>query len=228
MSVKTKVLVNILEKNNLRHLSGSLPGLSSNTLRKSGFHEHVFEIFQELGGRGEMPLNCQIDAELEKSAVVLDEENAFNRYRLITLNSKIYGENKFFNTESYKRYCRQFESECLKSASAADKWSNTYAESCFGKSSGNGDLSGEGSAAWKMKAFTDFITDLSSIINRFHLVRLSVYDNLLINKQLVKLNQILLSKSEVNEPYIWKYLSRRLGIQVKTEDDNGKKTEELN
>ncbi|HEY8400317.1 MAG TPA: hypothetical protein VIK89_03590 [Cytophagaceae bacterium] len=212
MSVKTDYLLSVLEKNDCRHLKGSLPLVTEKDIRKAGLYDEAQETYVELGGKGSFPVDpAPYAIELENAAIILDDDLHFNRYRAITLRSQVYQKIKTVQVDNYKRFCRQFESECIKAGIAGDRWTNQRSESFFGLSQQErGDLSGNGSAEWKYKAFRDYLTDLANVIFKHKVIRISIYDNLMVNNQLIQFNKLLLSRKEENEKYVFNYLQRRL------------------
>jgi hypothetical protein len=120
-----------------------------------------------------------VDVTLEEAVVELDETRHFNRYRLNTLRASVYKKLTAFDPDSYRRYCIQHEPVCLKDASKPlGYWTSPSSEREFGPSNTPGNLDQPGSARWKQRAFYDFIKDLAPIALGVHLVRLSVWDEL--------------------------------------------------
>jgi hypothetical protein len=212
MASKLEYLLEILERNQYRHLKHSAPVLKEESFLKSEFFYEAREIFSSLGGvASDLPYHpAEWDLEFENFVVKLDEEKSFNRYRANTLRSSFYSNVHFFNLENYKRYCRQFEGECLKAARSRNFWSDTESEMFFGRSEEPGELSLKGSSKWKMRAFADYLEDIQSKISKINLIRVCIYDNLMINSKLIKLDQLLMSRNPGNEKYILNYLLRRI------------------
>ena len=212
MNPKKAFLIQVLEKNNQRHQKGSLPKLEYRHFHNSKHAEMVFEVYKELGGLGsEIPFFLtEWDIELEGIGIMLDDELNFNRYRAITLRSTFYQDMSGFPLEPYKRFCRMYEEECLKSGSFGERWSNSISEKYFGPSDEKGDLGVKGASAWKLKAFQDYLLDISSSVLKIKLIRISIYDNLMIDKKMITLNNLLISKVLYNENYLWKYISRKI------------------
>ena len=212
MASKIDYLLEVLEKNQYRHLKGSFPSLKEATFQKSTFYNEAKIIYSELGGVGsEVPLKyAQWDLEFENFAIKLDQETSFNRYRLATLKSSVYPKYDFFNLENYKRYCRQFESECLKTARNSTMWTDRESERLFGKSEEPGELAFKGSAKWKQRAFDDYTEDLQAMLSKIKLIRISIYDNLMVNNKIIKLDSLLISRNSMNEKYLLSFLQRRI------------------
>jgi hypothetical protein len=212
MASKLEYLLEILEKNEFRHLKGSTPILKEDNFNKSAFFNEAREVFTSLGGlASELPFRqAEWDLEFEHFVIKLDEEKSFNRYRATTLRSVFYINYTSFNTENYKRYCRQFESECLKAGRARNLWADTESEMFFGRSEEPGDLAIKGSSKWKLRAFHEYLEDLQAKILNIKLIRVCIYDNLMVNNKLIKLDQFLTSRNPINEKYILNYLLRRI------------------
>ena len=116
------------------------------------------------------------DIEFEGLAVELDECLHFNRYRLVTLESTVYGHLESFPLVQYQSFCRDYEAECLSAGSWGKRWSNRSCDEQFGPSGPLKQLTGPGSSRWKQRAFYDFVKDLSPLIIGQRVVRLAVWD----------------------------------------------------
>lgn len=144
-------------------------------ITESGRYEEVNRIYKELGGILDIP-PFHVDSwdiETKDFIIELDEENHFNRYRLITLNSLMYQEYDNFRVELYKKYCVAYEKKCPKTQK---RWSTPSADKQFGISPPNGEFSGNGPSRWKQRAFYDYLRDTYSIITGIPVIRLSIYD----------------------------------------------------
>jgi len=212
MGSKLDYLLEILEKNQHRHLRKSFPLIKEENFRKSDLYKEVKETYMNLGGiTAEIPFKqAEWDLEFESFAIILDEEYSFNRYRAVTLKAPFYLGTHYFNLENYKRYCRQFESECLKAGRKISNWSDRESEKHFGESEEPGDLALKGSAKWKERAFFDLLTDAMAAFGKIKLIRISIYDNILINNQIIKIDNLLSSRNPLNEKYLWNYFQRRI------------------
>lgn len=213
MGAKIDYLLYILEKNKFRHLHNSMPQVKEETIHKSGLFADLREAYLTLGGNPAFAIPYslpQFSLEFEQFAVILDEEESFNRYRAITLKAPFYSNQNFFSLENYKRYCRQFEGECLKAARSLNKWTDRESEKYFGASEAPGDLALQGSARWKYNAFTNLLQDATAAAGKFKLIRLSIYDNLMVNNQIIKLNNLLTSRNPSNEKYLFNFFQRRI------------------
>ncbi len=95
---------------------------------------------------------------------------------------------------------------------AKEKWHHRYAEKAFGLSEESGDLGGQGSAAWKYRAWCDFLQDITPLIHPIKILRLSVWDELLINKKIVKLGELIIAPTEGQQEIILQHLKRRITL----------------
>ena len=148
----------------------------------------------------------------ELNAYVLYEPNFFfNKYRLITLRSDLYGQmNIHFDLLKYKSYCRSKEQRALKAGLAKQIWSDPTAKGLFGASEEAGYFGGNGSNGWKLIALTNFALDVFMHEQGLRLVRLSPYDTLMINGRLLSLKDVLISNDlNVNEK-VQQFLKRQL------------------
>lgn len=137
-----------------------------------------------------------IHFEQDKKALIIDNSTSFNRYRLQTLRSDFYSQHNFFKTEEYKALCRQKEIECLKDGSGRALWESKESSFHFGDSAAAGELYGNGSSGWKLKALYDFITDIYfSRMFASGFRRISLYDKFLASGQLLILRDHLLPNS---------------------------------
>lgn len=144
-------------------------------IKRSGFYDEVCRVYKELGGQlDEFPAKPgPWDIDLEKCIIELDEENHFNRYRLITLESPIYEDYENFNVKDYKKYSKSYEKKC---PTGQKRWSNPSSDRQFGESGINGDFSGNGPSRWKQRAFYDYLKDVYSLITGTPVIRISIYD----------------------------------------------------
>jgi hypothetical protein len=151
---------------------------SSSELLESKYSKHIYEIYSTLGGiLSEPPTQFgSWDISTNNFIIELDEERHFNRYRLRTLESPFYLKNNFFSLTDYKKYSKEKENACLKSAQHGGYWKNDSTERQFPKSNTNGILDGNGSSRWKQRAYYDFLKDISSKIIAIPLIRISIYD----------------------------------------------------
>ena len=181
-------------------------------LKGSFFEKELLETYKLLGG-GEAFPEIKIHVpfrEFGRFCVLLDEQIHFNRYRNKTLRSSFYENLSSFPLMKYKSYSRKYELECLKSASSNPAWTNDEAENHFGPSQVSGDLGLSGSAGWKMTAFKDFAIDLIVRHRKIRLVRIAVWDDLMIHKKLKKFNDLLMSPGQTEAELLLKYVERKV------------------
>jgi|GEM_PF-797021 hypothetical protein len=123
--------------------------------------------------------------------IELDEEQHFNRYREITLNSRIYEREKIISPEQlkeYKRFCAEYEHRC---PHTGGWWSNPSANMQFGMASMPRVFDGNGSSRWKQRAFYDFLKDVASLVEGKPLIRISVYDTVCVNGEWKSIGKLL-------------------------------------
>lgn len=207
----------ILQKNEVVSVPNSLPRLTIKQLKSSPHYEEIKEVYQDLGGqKADLPFGLNaFSVELFNKALVIDDATHFNSYRTQTLRSDIYDDISGIDLQAYRRICRQEQRACLAAASHSLLWTDKASERHFGESNASGDLGLNGSSAWKMRAFIDFLTDTTSLILPYEVVRISIYDSLMISGKIVPLKEVLLSRKEENEKIIFSYLSRKLGLVKK-------------
>ncbi len=145
-------------------------------LRQSGYYDEVLEMYRTLGGvLPEMSLRVgDFDIDTRNFIIEFDEENHFNRYRLATLDSTIYLENKNIDVSKYRTFCRQYEDKCRRTPSGY--WKNSSTQKMFGVSSVDGNFEIDAPSRWKQRAFYDFIKDVTSIVLDVPILRISIYD----------------------------------------------------
>ena len=173
-----------LRETNLKEIVMTMFGLSNLSIKLS-FSDlspeqkaELTRVYRSLGGCLEnAPLRFgPCDIVTPNFIIELDEEQHFNRYRKLTLQSVIYDNYPWFDTNLYNSYCDDFEGECLKKAGYGGYWENTSTVKQFGAASDKGDFSGNGSPRWKQRAFYDFCKDLAGIVAGIPIFRLSIYD----------------------------------------------------
>lgn len=210
--IKVQHLLNILKasdlpidiKFNLEVNSSFLKG-KGETLLKS--------VFEELKGNGNMPVleHLKFDFKINRYLFVYDDAVHFNRYRLSTLKSELYTVFSFPWVDSYKRLCRTFEKECIKTGLQDRIWNGPpIASRIYGKSEEPGDLSGNGSSGWKLNAYNDVQYDLISRLHGYKLIRIPEYENLMIGGSLKKIDDLLLNPKEENHKAILNWVSRKI------------------
>ena len=205
-------LKQLLVEEGLVHLDDSLEKLTSKRLDDSPFKKAAKEIYEELGGIGAElpPIDYSFDIELMDKGVIIDGDIHFNKYRIFTFRSDLYDMIDGFPLQNYRRFCRTYEKECLKAASYGSMWSSNHAKKFFGESNDAGDLGLNGSNEWKLRAYQDFIVDLSSMIFDYKIFRISIYDNVLIGGKLIPLKELLMSRKKENEKYIISFFRKKI------------------
>lgn len=174
-------------------------------LEKAGLLNEVIRSYRRLGGiLKDPPLSFgKWDICLDGFIVELDEEQHFNRYRAITLDSYIYHLENGFDIFAYKKYCLDNERSCLAKSSWGKYWTNPSTEKQFGLPAPKGDLNGNGSPRWKQRAFYDYLRDIFAIIHRIPVIRISVYDKLLVQDQESDIGEVLISgNSRINKEIV--------------------------
>lgn len=180
---------------------------------KNNFDEKVMlETYKNLGGVQSFPeLTFEVPfLEFGRFCVLLDEPIHFNRYRAKTLRSSFYESLSSFPAMKYRTYCRNYESECMKAGASKPLWTNTEAEVHFGPSQISGDLGLSGSSGWKMTAFKDFLIDLICRKRKIRLLRISVWDDLMVQHNLKRINELLMSPNAQNTEQILKLVERKM------------------
>lgn len=175
----------------------------------------IEEIYGLLGGKQDcwsVAFALPEGIETGEARLTLDGPLQFNRYRAVTLQSGLYDNTAPAWLGSYLRHCRSAERECLKAGSRQGIWTNAEAEKHFGPAQETGDFFGGGAPGWKLQAFRDFLSDFHLLGSPQKHMRVALYDRLMIQGQLLPLQQLLLSRSEKNLPYLLKFLSRQLGV----------------
>ncbi len=180
---------------------------------KGTFDEKVcLETYKDLGGllssaeiKFEVPF-----LEFGRFCVLLDEPIHFNRYRAKTLRSPFYDGLSSFPAMKYRTYCRNYEVECLKVGTSNPFWTNKEAEHHFGASQQSGDLGLSGSAGWKMMAYKDFLIDVLCRKRKIRMLRISVWDDLMVQKSLKKVNELLMSPNTQTTELILKHVERKV------------------
>lgn len=171
------------------------------------------EAFSGLGGNGNVPLleKLRFDFKINRHVFLYDDEVHFNRYRLATLKTSLYEVFSFPWAEAYLRLCRTYEKECLKTGLQERVWNGPpIAGKLFGKSEPPGDLSANGSSGWKLNAYNDTQYDLVSRLHGYKLIRIPLYENLMIGGSLKKIDDLLLHPKEENQQGILNWFSRKL------------------
>jgi len=211
--------MNLKEKNLARVLSSKyipadqLPArYRMHKLLNSDLRPVIEDVYADLGGKGRLDEITIPGYPLEfgKFCVELDDQLQFNRYRGATLKSPLYDKILHFPLQKYRIYCRKFERECLKSGMKLHTWTNQEAEQHFGKAQEAGDLGLNGASGWKMTAFISFLKDALAIKMKIKLIRLSIWDEMMIDKKLVKVKDLLLNPSHNDSQMVIQFFERKL------------------
>ena len=176
------------------------------------YNEQITLVYRnELDGKtNETPQpDLQFDIVFDNYLVELDDQLHFNRYRFRTLKSKFYEDLNGFPLEKYKRFCRTYERECIKSGLKEGLWTSPESEKYFGKPSEPGDFFANGSPGWKLKSFTDLLKDIYASTNQVNMIRIPIYDNLLISGQLYQIGKLLESRNANNIPFILNFINAK-------------------
>lgn len=193
---------------------GINPGNSLNpqALEKAGLLKDVNRTWKRLGGLpSEIPLKFgNWDIVLKDFIVELDEEQHFNRYRKITLDSSIYNLNCGFNLTEYINYCSQYEIDCLKKSNWGKYWTNPSSEKQFGNPGKNGNLEALGSPRWKQRAFFDYIRDVCGIFYKIPVVRISIYDKIFIDGWPMTISNLLYRRHSTFSKAMVTYIEQKV------------------
>lgn len=171
------------------------------------------DLYKRLGGEGEFICldNLKFDFKIDRFLFLYDDAVHFNRYRLSSFKSELYDVFTFSWVDAYKRLCRTFEKECLKAGLQERIWDGPpIARKCFGDSEESGDLSGNGSAGWKLNAYNDAQYDLLSRLHGYKIIRLPMYENIMLGGSLKKLDQLLINPKEEYSKGIYNWFMRKM------------------
>lgn len=211
-SIKIKALLNILDSGEVPfELGFSLP--VNKRLMDAKAEQLLLEAYQVLGGIGEPVYLPQLkfDFKIGRFLFLYDEESHFNRYRLKTFSTEIYQTFTFSWVDAYKRLCRTYERDCLKVGMQERVWEGPpIAKRCFGDPEEAGDLTGNGATGWKLNAYNDAQYDLITRLSGYKMVRLPMYENLMVSGSLKSINQLLLSPKEETHRAIVNWINRKL------------------
>ncbi|HSI78629.1 MAG TPA: hypothetical protein VK957_22230 [Lunatimonas sp.] len=169
--------------------------------------------YNQLGGKDKAIRlsSLRFDFAIDRHLFLFDNAVHFNRYRSLTLKNEMYLVFTYPWAVAYERLCRQQERACLQAGLQDRIWNGPpLASKCFGPSEESGDLSGNGSAGWKLNAYNDMQYDLISRLHGFKLVRIPEYETIMTGGSLKKIDQLLLNPSESTMGIIGKWLQRKL------------------
>ncbi len=211
----SQFFIDLLAENQFFHYSESLASLKAKEIKTSVYYPLIKKVYQEeLGGLQNIPplLVPSWDVELKdlKVAIKLDTALDFNRFRIHTFRSELYQQLPHFATDKMLMVCKRQETNCMKIGAVQDNWTDAFSESHFGESELSGDLGGRGSAKWKMRAFQNFLLDLTPLIKNYQMLRINPYETLLIKGKIMKLEELALSRNEQNKKYLMNNLLRKI------------------
>ncbi len=188
------------------------PKLSTTELIGTRFESDLLEAYKLLEGKATFPdIKFQVGfLEFGRFFVVLDDVSHFNRYRAKTLGLDFYEQLLSFPLAQYRIYSRNFETECLKAAASGQLWTNAEAEKHFGHSQVSGDLGLSGSSGWKLTALKDVALDLIARKRKMRMLRLAVWEDVMILHQLKRLNDLLMSPRVAETEAILKLVDKRM------------------
>lgn len=175
--------------------------------------ELLADLYQSLGGAGKAILldRLRFDFKIGRFIFIYDDAVHFNRYRLQTLKTALYDQFTFSWLDGYKRLCRTFERDCLKAGMAPRVWNGPpIAAKCFGPSMEQGDLTGSGASGWKLNAYNDGQYDLISRLHGYKLIRIAMYENLMMAGSLKRIDQLLMKPKEDQHQAIVNWLMRKM------------------
>lgn len=185
--------------------NGTFSKPSFKDFAKSDIHKEIERVYRQLNGKQEIyPVAFRgYDIKLDNFIVELDEEQHFNRYRLLTLDSFMYSSSKSFSLNFYKTICIEHESDCLKKGDYGKYWKTDSSDRQFGKSGPEGILDVNGSSRWRQRAFYDFLRDAGQFLGKYKLIRISVHQvidgnsvGLILDKGLTKYYPVLFDQIE--------------------------------
>ncbi len=176
-------------------------------------NELLKEVYESVSGIGN-PICLQhlkIDFKINRFLFLYDDEVHFNRYRLMTLKTSLYEVFSYQWVDAYRRMCRNYERECIKAGSQERIWTGPpIAQRAFGKAEVSGELSGNGASGWKLNAYNDAQYDLISRLHGYKLIRIPVYENIMIGGTLRKIDDLLLQPKEDTATAIGNWLIRKM------------------
>jgi hypothetical protein len=177
----------------------------------AGLSDEVMTVYRNLGGiQQDFPDNYgRYDVVCNGLAVELDEERHFNRYRLISLNSPLYNKVSIGQLDMvlYRGFCTEREPDC---PTYGGNWTNPSCERQFGPSPPRGIHGGAGPARWRQRAFYDFLKDIAVLCGGPLVVRLSIYDRVLLLGRKMTIGKALTSCNDELDLALAETLSRRI------------------
>ena len=189
-------------------------------LKQSILGCEVLRVYHELGGiLDDFPVRLgSWDLNVDGIAVELDEELHFNRYRKFTLESSSYSELNYFPIENYRQYCVNYEENCKRAGKYGGKWTNSSCEKQFGKASIPPDLpcdlSSGGAPRWKQRAFYDYIKDISPLVIKVKVARISIWDEIQVEGEMVRVSRVLDKGMRSAAKSIYSLIVERSGVNI--------------
>jgi len=213
-SEKEKIIIaEILAAAGFRVGAGQLPrpGICAKALCDSSYAAEICQLYRNLGGaQPQPPDKCRgWDIETERFAVEVDEQQHFNRYRFLTLQSSLYRQLRPFPLARYCQFCVDYEKRCPRSVGW---WSKPRAEKQFGKSDPPGVFGPRGSARWKQRAFYDTMRDAVILVMKVPVVRISIWDELTASGATRTVRQALSARTTEVDGAIVAMIEERLGL----------------
>lgn len=186
---------------------GTWPGHISTT---------AIQVYKSLGGvLDSIPLRPGAwDMEITGVAVELDEEQHFNRFRLATLESPYYREQKTFPVEKYREFCSNHEEDCIRKAANRGYWSNESTVKQFGTADSLGQLSPVGSPRWKQRAFYDYLKDLAPVTIGIPVARIAIWDTIGVDGREMEVKEVLDHAVKESVPGLIRLIQERSGASM--------------
>ncbi len=210
MNIYVQRLSELFQLMELTHESGSL-SIGKVNWASSKNLAYITETFEDLGGSLSPSIGLEsLSLELPNLGVVLNGEKDFNRYRGTTLRSDFYKTYNGFKIDHHRQHCRQQEANCKAAAMNLKDWTDSRSEKIFGVSQPLGDLGLSGSAKWKERAVSSFLLDITFAEKGIRLLRLSIYDGMLLGGRLVTLKELLLKRDDKTEKILVNWLNRQI------------------
>ncbi|MEX2594254.1 MAG: hypothetical protein WD426_15890 [Anditalea sp.] len=210
--LKVKALLNALETAEIPAEEEFVLAVNNKLLDKKA-DNLLKEVYEVLGGIGEPVHLTQLkfDFKIDRFLFLYDGENHFNRYRLNTFKMDIYQLFTFIWVDAYRRLCRTYERDCLKAGTQERIWEGPpLALRCFGKPGEAGDLSGNGASGWKLNAYNDVQYDMISRLSGYKIIRLPMYENIMISGSLKRIDRLLAKPQEETNIAIVNWLKRKM------------------
>jgi len=203
MGKRQEILINLLKTQSSKVNCAVISKPTVIDFKKSKCYNELLKIYRSLGGgQPEIPFNIgAYDCTIDGTIVELDEENHFNRYRLLTLQSDNYSSNSILVKDNYLSFCKAYESKCQ---ARGGYWSSPSSEKQFGKSDEPGQFIKGGSSRWKQRAFYDLLKDHIPQLLGVPVKRISIYDSIDINESKISIDNVLKKGEKQYAPFIYK------------------------